>query len=227
MVTLRRDGLVGLASLSALLGGAFAQDAADCVPRSAIDAYVAATHERRLSIWAATSQPESGATVFLGSSIVEEGPWEALFPSLVTINRGSAADTTLGVGARLDDVIALRPRAVVLYVGGNDLSILGDEPGAAAARTVALLDRLRAELPDADLYVHALFAREARYAGGVAAFNEALRDTVPKHTTFLDFHDLFATEAGAMDPRWSNDGIHLLGEAYLLWAKALRPYLTD
>ena len=79
--------------------------------------------ERR-SAWAKQREQDQGAVVFLGDSITQ-GWGDRLakaFPGLKAANRGISGDTTRGVLIRLaDDVLALKPAAVVLLIGTNDL----------------------------------------------------------------------------------------------------------
>ena len=79
--------------------------------------------ERR-SAWASRVEADRDAVVFLGDSITQE--WgdglNAAFPGVKLVNRGISGDTTRGVLIRLEeDVLALRPAAVVLLIGTNDL----------------------------------------------------------------------------------------------------------
>ena len=42
---------------------------------------------------------------------------------------------------------------------------------------------------------------------------------------YIDLYSVFVGEDGRMDPKYTNDGLHLLGAGYLLWASLLRPLL--
>jgi lysophospholipase L1-like esterase len=68
-------------------------------------------------------QPEA---VFIGDSITEFWDLGADFPGKLYTNRGIAAQTSSQVLLRMhQDVIRLRPKAVVIEVGTNDLAGLG------------------------------------------------------------------------------------------------------
>lgn len=195
---------------------------ADCIPRTALDAYIQLSWERRLSVWEAVGAPED-AVIFLGSSIIEEGPWEQLFPDAVTVNRGIGADTTQGVLDRLDGILGLKPAKVFIYIGGNDFSRLDEPPENAFARLQTIVARLDAELPDTELYVQTLIGREAAHAENISAYNRLLRAWAPDSpATLVDIHPLFSKPDGTIDPAYSNDDIHLSGEAYLIWADFIR-----
>jgi hypothetical protein len=79
--------------------------------------------ERRIA-WAHSVQQDQQAVVFLGDSITQgwDDRLERSFPGLKVVNRGISGDTTRGVLIRLqEDVLAVRPSAVVLLIGTNDL----------------------------------------------------------------------------------------------------------
>lgn len=200
---------------------------ANCVPAAALDAYIQLRWERRVDQWSSIDAPKD-AVVFLGSSIVEEGEWDALFPDTVTVNRGIGADTTQGVINRLDQIIALRPSKVFLYIGGNDFSRLGDAPESAIERLDAILATLRDDLPETKLFVHTLFPREKQHAPKIEAFNALLVERGGSdQTVIIDGYPWFLGTEGSIRPTFSNDRIHLSGEAYAIWADNIRSYVED
>ena len=213
--------LLGLVVLNA--AGA-QDDPRPCVPAAALDIYIDQRWERRVEAWRSLGGPQGGV-VFLGSSIIEEGPWSQLFPGVETVNRGIGADTTVGVLKRLDDVAALNPSKVFLYIGGNDFARFGEPVDAVAARLQSIVSELRALDDPPEVYVHTLLAREAQHAETIQAFNAALKDGGVGEATLLDVYPLFATPDGAMDPRYSNDRIHLSIGAYQAWADMIRSHV--
>lgn len=199
---------------------------ADCIPAAALATYIQRRWERRVDQWRALP-PQSAEIVFLGSSIIEEGPWAELFPDSAVVNRGIGADTTAGVLNRLDEVIALRPDRILLYIGGNDFSVSNDTVGAATARFDEIIGQLNAALPATEVFVATLFAREARFADPIAQYNRHLIARASDGGfTVIEGHALFAREDGSMDSRYSNDDIHLNGDAYRQWAALLRQFLV-
>ena len=199
----------------------------DCVPQAALDAYIQLRWDRRVDQWNVVEAPK-GAVVFLGSSIIEEGEWPGLFPNTSVVNRGIGADTTQGVLNRLDQIETLKPSAVFLYIGGNDFSRLGDTPESSFLRLERVVDALRGLEPQPHVYVHTLFPREAEFGEKIIAYNELIREnTAREGVTVIDVHDWFLGENGAIDPAYSNDRIHLSGEAYGIWANEIRAYVES
>lgn len=198
----------------------------NCIPQTALDAYVQLRWERRVDQWDHIDAPKN-AIVFLGSSIVEEGEWDALFPETSVVNRGIGADTTQGVLNRLDQVIKLEPRKVFIYIGGNDFSRLNDTPEAALERLGLIVEQLRDTDPNLELYVHTLFPREVRHADKIREFNALVEKlNAEPQVTVIDVFPWFARSDGSIEPSIANDGIHLGGEAYQVWADNIRVFLA-
>ena len=103
--------------------------------------------------WRAAPGPAPGPVVFLGDSITSGHglPLEATFPALLgealgvpTLNAGVTGDRTAGGLARLDaDVLAYRPRLVVVELGVNDV-FGGVSPGETVANLRAIVGRVHA-----------------------------------------------------------------------------------
>jgi len=43
-----------------------------------------------------------------------------------------------------------------------------------------------------------------------------------KAVTYIDLYSRFLDAEGRLDKRYTNDGLHLLGEGYVLWASILK-----
>jgi len=84
--------------------------------------------ERRAA-WAARAEQDQGGLVLLGDSITQGWgeDFSAAFPGVKIANRGISGDTSRGVLIRLkEDVLDLKPAAVVLLIGTNDLEDQAD-----------------------------------------------------------------------------------------------------
>lgn len=89
----------------------------------------------------ATRRP---CVVMLGDSLTAGVPWSELTECSGVANYGWNGDTSSGVLFRLNEIILLRPRAVFMMVGAND--ILKGTPAAETARNVRdIVDRLTNE----------------------------------------------------------------------------------
>jgi len=186
--------------------------------------------ERRTK-WSTEVEKDRGAIVFLGDSITQgwHDDLDGLFPGLKVANRGISGDTTRGVLIRLqEDVIALKPRAVVLLIGTNDLDEKGGNPWLAVSNTRLILDQLRAADPAMPVVVCQVMPsspRKNRPAYLIRRINQMLLEATfdLPNVTVLDTWKLFAGPTNDAKPEEFPDLLHPNNAGYVKWAKALRP----
>ena len=185
--------------------------------------------ERR-SAWASTVAQDRGAVVFLGDSITQGwgGGLGAAFPGVKVANRGISGDTTRGVLLRLDeDVLALRPRAVVILVGTNDLEE-GATPETAASNLrliLAAFEKHDARMPIVLCQVFPSALAKKRPADAIKKMNALYLAAVKgdSRVTYLETWPLFADANGDALPAEFPDLLHPNEIGYAKWAAALRP----
>ena len=167
---------------------------------------------------------------FVGDSITNHGDWAAWFPDRQTHNLGVSGNTTDDLIARLDEVIELHPDAVALLIGTNDL---GQRKSVEhLVRNVEfLLVTLRKGLPGSRMLVQSVMPRGAEFADRVHDANRHLRQFAP--SVNAQYLDLWPALVGAaseghgdeIDPRFSDDKLHLTAAGYEAWLGELRPAL--
>lgn len=174
-----------------------------------------------------------GATiVMLGNSLTRQGEWVELLQNARVRNRGINGDHIGGVLDRLDEVVELQPEWLFLMIGINDL--LFHEPEFVIRQYEVLLQRLTGTLPHTRIVVQSLLPvnNEVRPLGirneDIRTVNAALKELTPRYgCRFLDLHPLFTDAQGRLDARFTEDGIHLNGPAYRIWADAVQRVLSE
>lgn len=163
--------------------------------------------------------------VFLGDSITQDGAWGDWFPELEAINLGVGGNTSDDVLARLDEVVALEPDAIVLMVGTNDLGLRQTvEHLVRNVETICVT--LRKELPGSRMLVQSILPRGREYAQRIQDANRHLRQfTSTVHAQYLDLWPAFGLEDGELNPTFSEDRLHLNEAGYKSWASELAPAL--
>ncbi len=186
--------------------------------------------ERRTVHAALPARPN--AIVFLGDSLTERGLWSELLGDPSIVNRGISGDTTTGILARAADVAAHDPARVFLLAGVNDLAA-GEPIPAIAERYGAILDALRTAAPRAHLHCESVLpvrppaAPPTMTNPHIRDLNDALRGVAASRScTFVDLVPALADESGALDARFTLDGVHLTGEGYAAWARAIAPLVS-
>jgi lysophospholipase L1-like esterase len=156
--------------------------------------------------------------VFLGDSITEAGAWEELFPDIRVRNRGIGGDTTDGVLRRLDQVTEGAPVKLFLMIGTNDL-FRGDSEAEIVSHIEEILERVKDESSDTEVYVQSVLPREAEYRERVEELNARLAEIASEMGAgWVDLYPAFLdSETGAIRAELSNDALHLLGPGYILW----------
>lgn len=188
---------------------------------------------RKRSQWAQQVEQDQGALVFLGDSITQ-GWGDDLggsFPGVKVANRGISGDTTRGMLIRLsEDVLALRPRGVVLLMGTNDLEEQAT-PEEVAHNFGLIIEALHEHNPEMPIVACQVFPSsetKKRPADKIRRVNQLLAASVRGNSqvVLLDTWTLFADESGDAKLAEFPDLLHPNEIGYAKWAGALRPLLA-
>ncbi len=180
--------------------------------------------------WATEAAKDQGAVVFFGDSITQGWgtDFRKSFDGMKLANRGIGGDTTRGMLLRLqEDVLSLRPKAVVLLMGTNDIEV--EVPADAIGRNFRkIVAALKAHDPKMPVIVCRIFpssAKKKRPKETILAVNELFAAAVKGDPQFtvLDTYSLFADAEGDALPALFPDLLHLNAAGYAKWASALRP----
>jgi lysophospholipase L1-like esterase len=154
------------------------------------------------------------------------------FPGLKVANRGISGDTTRGMLLRLDqDVLALKPKALVMLMGTNDLEEGAD--AASIAQNIELMlktiQKHNPALPVTLCRVFPASASKKRPADQIQAINTAIANVAKNFSqvTLVDTWTLFADEKGDAKPAEFPDLLHPNQAGYSKWAAAIRPILAS
>lgn len=178
--------------------------------------------------------PGEARVVFFGDSITDAwGRAEGthFFPGKPYVNRGISGQTTAQMLLRFrQDVIGLRPAAVVILAGTNDLAgntglatlpMIEDNFRSMAelARAHCIRVILASVLPVSDYPWHP----GLQPAGKVRALNAWLKSYAGSSgATYLDYYSALANTQGGMDSRLASDGVHPTPAGYAIMAPLAR-----
>jgi lysophospholipase L1-like esterase len=185
----------------------------------------------RRTEWASAKNAEQGAIVFFGDSITQG--WSSLakdFPKLKVANRGISGDTTRGLRFRLKgDVLDLRPKAVSILIGTNDLD-QGTEPPVVVKNLKAIVAELRqanAALPIVINKVMPRGAKPSRFPEKIQQLNTLYEQAFANDPgiTFCDTWSVFADNTGQCRKEEFPDMLHPNAAGYAKWTAALTPIL--
>jgi lysophospholipase L1-like esterase len=198
------------------------------VSRRAIEKLEHNHYQQRADLYRYTRITQ-GDIVFLGDSITDGGCWDELFPGMNIKNRGINADDTVGVLARLDDILCCSPAAIFILIGTNDLNWWNyRQDKEILANYEKILARCKELSPDTKVFVESILPRAKRFANHITMLNLHLEKLADQYGyTFINLFPHFADESGALKSEFNNDHLHLLASGYQLWVKILTPYLDN
>jgi lysophospholipase L1-like esterase len=178
-----------------------------------------------------TPVPGEKRVVFIGDSIIDNWKLEKSFPDGKYINRGIGGQRIPQICARFaDDALALKPRAILVLAGTNDLAA-GESDDNIVANLESIIRLCHDKhvpviicslLPVSDYHQdkNANYARTAkRPPERIAAINRKFESLCSRETAFyLDLHKNIADSTDRMPARYSEDGLHPNAEGYALLA---------
>jgi lysophospholipase L1-like esterase len=109
-------------------------------------------------------------------------------------------------------------------IGTNDLA-----RGASASEVVggieAIVERLKQDSPDSEVYLQSVLPRAADYRERVEAVNARLAEVAGEMGVgWIDLYPSFLDpDTGAIRAELSNDALHLLGPGYAVWKEGIEP----
>jgi lysophospholipase L1-like esterase len=174
-----------------------------------------------------TPPGKQARVVFLGDSITEGWRLNEYFTGSDFVNRGIEGQTTAQMlGRFLQDVVALRPRAVLIFGGTNDIGY-GIAQGAIEDNLTMMGDLARAHgikplfasvLPAGDYHKDADPEYEMTRTHPPAAIrqlNRWLQEYCRKENfSYVDYYAAMADKTGQMPADLSDDGLHPNAKGY-------------
>lgn len=167
-----------------------------------------------------------GDIIFIGNSITDGGEWSELFNDVKIKNRGISGDISAGVIKRLDEVVKRKPAKIFLMIGTNDLA-RGLSPDSVIKNILTVADYIKQVTPATKLYVQSIlpvnnvfgkFGGHTSKTEQIKQVNEkVLKESALHQYSFINLYPFFCNSEGKLETKYSNDGLHLTGEGYLLW----------
>jgi len=171
--------------------------------------------------------PEPARVVFLGDSITDGWKLAQFFPGKPYVNRGISGQTTPQMLVRMfPDVIALKPAALLVYAGTNDIA------GNTGPSTLTMIeDNLQAITELAQAHgikvilcsvtpVSDYTARKQtlqRPPSDILKLNAWMREyAASANAVFADYYAALADGTGMLKEGFSGDGLHPNDKGYAL-----------
>ena len=180
----------------------------------------------------ALASPAAGENrvVFMGDSITQgwkiEGP-DGTFPGKPYINRGISGQTTPQMLVRFrQDVIALKPKVVVILAGTNDIAgntgpmtLEQTEDNLASMTDLATANHIRVVLCSVTPAFDFSWSPGLAPAPKILALNAWIKAySAQKGYVYVDFHTAMKDQRDGLPETLSKDGVHPLPSGYAVMA---------
>lgn len=175
--------------------------------------------------------------VFLGNSITNGGEWVELLNDSRMKNRGISGDVCQGVLDRLQTIVEGEPAKIFLLIGINDLN-RGILPDTIVYNTELIIEEIQKGSPDTEIYIQSIlpvneefgmFQGHTRHKEIIKPLNCELKELAKKKgVEFIDLYTHFLIPGtSTLDSKYTNDGLHLMGEGYIKWVEIIKPYIYE
>lgn len=174
--------------------------------------------------------------IFLGNSITDGAEWSEIFNNLHVKNRGINGDITDGILYRLEEVTESKPDKIFLMIGVNDLA-RGTSPQQILLNYEKIIKTIKDDSPETQLYIESVLPVNNAFSGfknhvnknkEIIALNNDLKTlAITFSAKYIDLHTFFLDNNGKLDPKYTEDGLHLNGAGYMLWKSKIEQYITE
>lgn len=173
--------------------------------------------------------------LFVGNSITEGCEWNELFGDSRIKNRGISADVAEGVLLRIKEITESKPMKIFIMIGINDLAF-GYSIMEILQYYSEILERIRDDSPLTKTYIQSVLPINGSF-GKFSAYDTLSTEIMNLNTEleklaevldvgYINLHDSFLLN-NRLNPGFTNDGLHLTGQGYLLWKKLIGQYIKN
>lgn len=172
--------------------------------------------------------------VFIGNSITNGAEWNELFLRKRVKNRGISGDTSEGVYDRLDPVVKGKPAKIFILIGINDIS-RDVKVEDIVLNMKRIVKEIQKKSPKTKIYIQSILPVNPDFGifkghekpQLIKEINQQYQNIAKEYNVnYINLYPHFLEEGtDRMNEKYTNEGLHLLGEGYLLWSKIIKPYL--
>ena len=154
--------------------------------------------------------------------------WQKYYGKRHAVNLGIGGDQTQHVLWRLDhgNLDGIHPKLAVLMIGTNNCA--SNTPEEIADGVRAIVEKLRAKVPECKVLVLAIFPRGPIANDRLRKVNEAANERIAKfadgrNVFYLDIGPKFLGPDGTLSPEIMPDLLHPNSKGYEIWASSIEP----
>ncbi len=171
--------------------------------------------------------------IFLGDSLTDEGEWIELLENPNIRNRGISGDTTNRILERLDTIVKGKPKQIFLTIGINDFINESRSSDYILEKYKKILSIIRTQSPKTKVIVQSVLPvnnQILRYwysNQNIIDFNSKLEKIAQEFNyQYVNIFPKLSDSQNQLDAKYTTDGLHLNGGAYLVWKGAVKQYVS-
>jgi len=175
--------------------------------------------------------------VLLGDSMMAYFPTKAFKLDDDVYNLGIPGDTTIGVLKRVDQVIKLQPKIIIINIGLNDFVLTNLSHQESLDHIIDIRHQLLEGCPQAEVFVTSLTPiNQKDFQDQVYLLNRDPKDAIKLNDMlskvideahFINIYLDLTDEEGKLKLEYTRDGIHLNQKGYEIYYKRFKKLIED
>lgn len=172
--------------------------------------------------------------IFLGDSITDECEWAELLGNPNIKNRGISGDTIDRILNRLDEIVDSKPKKIFLMMGINDFLNSRNSHKKALEDYKKILLEIRQKTPNTQVFIQSVLPVNNKInkfwlsSATIIKLNDSLKELAKELSfEYINLFSHLADSQNQLDAQYTLDGVHLNGQAYLVWKEVIEKYVVD
>jgi lysophospholipase L1-like esterase len=172
-----------------------------------------------------TQNTPQGTFLFIGDSLIADFDWQGRMPLFKVHNYGVHGENVQDLLTRLPNIEqeVTSAEIILVMIGINNII---SEDYAFIDQLRKVIIRLRKKYPQADIIINSLppIKIELLVDNAITHLNENIEEIA--HQTGCCYLSNFAKTEGKGGEIFQEDGIHLTGDTYEVWARSILEYVA-
>lgn len=173
--------------------------------------------------------------VFIGDSIIDYFDTNKYYDNDNLVNRGIAGDTTRGVLNRLDQIINIKPKVVVLSIGSNDITRYHSSVSEIVKSILQIKYELETNIENVKVYILSLtpVLRDHAITNNIYMKTrnndiiDEINDELTIYTKIIDTNGCLKDSNNNLKLDYTVDGLHLTELGYQVFSSVIANAINE
>ncbi|MDM9381573.1 GDSL-type esterase/lipase family protein [Chlorogloeopsis sp. ULAP01] len=171
--------------------------------------------------------------IMLGDSITDEGEWIELLGNVNIKNRGISGDTIERILYRLSTILTSQPKQIFLMIGINDLINSRKSVTEILEKYQEILKEFQEKMPHTEIFIQSVLPVNNKIYlywqdnKNIINLNLGLQKLAQNFNyQYINLFSHLLDSENQLDAKYTADGLHLNGHAYLVWKSVIEKYVA-